>query len=1052
MANEITLTGTSTAIALVLSATCMPVSAMAATGPGASPLIVTGDGARGSVNPFGGRAGLPGASIDPVYGEIIPLNAGGVRGAVDPFQAPAGGPGNNVDPVYGEIIPLNVDPLRGVVDPFRGSVNPFRGEVNPFYGVFDPLRGAVDPFRGEINPFYGDLDPLRGVVDPFGGWVDPFTVQAELDPLRGVVDPFRGSVDPFRGVVDPFRGTVDPFYSEIDGFWRAVGSVWLSAEQRWANGEDGAAIQGDLQLLLDYTKSTWAPQLTSVGIDYDTLAGEILARNGLDLSNTEALANADPQQRSGFMMDFYDTLMSHSGRNNVDYWMPQVGWSPWLTRTQESGGTPTIGLLDATVENDPDLAGRFGYNGGYDAAVGGHGASVASLMVGAHDGTGVMGIAPNANVVAYNPFDETGTASWDDVTSGVADLVARGASVINMSLGIPGSTLAADWSQVFEDTTVRKGLDNTVFVMAAGNDGAAQTEDAAWDARTMPSFLLVGSVDARGTISRFSNTPGDACLTIRGECANGVALKDRFIVAPGEHILLSDGEGGLTRESGTSFATPIVTGAVALLHSRWPWLADHPEETSGIILSTATDLGEPGTDAVYGRGLLNIRASQSPLDMTRLGIMLKDGGNLEIQPLTVLGAPETTRAWIDDGYLVLFEEVGDTYRDFQVPLGDQFYGNTAYNDQTGTETYLQDYFAGSFEEWWGDGRTTDSDDKKEKKDKEEFTDISSITFLSSDVSVEMRSTPLTRFASHRSSTLAAHSEMRVSGLADGLTIGAGHGVGALSLMGGSGFAHSRDFRADENAVNPVLGFASGGGFMSAAYDLGPALTLSGGISAAHVVHADLGGISQAQRQSFLGLNAYDATAASISLHMRPSRAVTLGLTYSRLEEDEALLGVQSTQANMLDGGAATDGLTMTLDADLGDGFGLAAAATAARTRSNDTDNLIQTGKGLVSSAFQLSMTKAGIVGADRFGFTIKQPMYREAGRLTVSQLGIIDRQTGELGEIRTALDNTQKRPFITEIDYAASLGDVRFSAFGRADVNRGERSGVMGGVSFRIGW
>ena len=78
------------------------------------------------------------------------------------------------------------------------------------------------------------------------------------------------------------------------------------------------------------------------------------------------------------------------------------------------------------------------------------------------------------------------------------------------------------------------------------------------------------------------------------------------MVAPGELILVSDGQGGVTRQIGTSFAAPLVSGAIALLHDRWPWLSNFPVETANIILNSAKDLGAPGVDAVYGHGLLDV--------------------------------------------------------------------------------------------------------------------------------------------------------------------------------------------------------------------------------------------------------------------------------------------------------------------------------------------------------------------------------------------------------------------------------------------------------------
>jgi hypothetical protein len=61
-----------------------------------------------------------------------------------------------------------------------------------------------------------------------------------------------------------------------------------------------------------------------------------------------------------------------------------------------------------------------------------------------------------------------------------------------------------------------------------------------------------------------------------------------------------------------------VTGAISLLQQRCGWLKQKPRETADIILQSATDLGAPGVDPVYGHGLLNITASQAPLDYSKL--------------------------------------------------------------------------------------------------------------------------------------------------------------------------------------------------------------------------------------------------------------------------------------------------------------------------------------------------------------------------------------------------------------------------------------------------
>ena len=94
---------------------------------------------------------------------------------------------------------------------------------------------------------------------------------------------------------------------------------------------------------------------------------------------------------------------------------------------------------------------------------------------------------------------------------------------------------------------------------------------------------------------------------------------------------MSDGHGGVTRYSGTSFAAPLVSGAIALMYERWPWLRAYPKDVAKAILESAQDLGAPGVDPVYGHGLLDIEASQSALDLNDLVYYLKDSRASEWQ-------------------------------------------------------------------------------------------------------------------------------------------------------------------------------------------------------------------------------------------------------------------------------------------------------------------------------------------------------------------------------------------------------------------------------------
>ena len=145
---------------------------------------------------------------------------------------------------------------------------------------------------------------------------------------------------------------------------------------------------------------------------------------------------------------------------------------------------------------------------------------------------------------------------------------------------------------------------------------------------------------------------------------------------------MADGNGGVTRRSGTSFAAPLVSGAITLLHDRWPWLAQHPEETVSIILKSAKDLGEPGVDDVYGAGLLDVEASQSPLDFGALDFYEYRNNKKIKRTASDLQRTGVGDTWNAEGvFLTMFETIGNTHRDFVVPFSDQLIGQKSRRDR-----------------------------------------------------------------------------------------------------------------------------------------------------------------------------------------------------------------------------------------------------------------------------------------------------------------------------------------------------------------------------------
>ena len=464
--------------------------------------------------------------------------------------------------------------------------------------------------------------------------------------------------------------------SLLYNYWELAGPQWGALNLEWnllqqTGSQNYLPVQIQLAALFTSADLVWGSRGQELG-------NQMLARYGIDPNSQASLAAATPEMRSAFYFNWYDALMTSIGVDDVDWWMAASQWSPELALSNDAVGT-RVGLLDATTTGANSDVKYFRFIGGYAGYVDDHGAAVGSLIAAQEDGTGVMGVAPKSQIRLYNPFDETGTASWHDVAAGIDKLDKKGSTVINASLGVPGWTLSSEWGNILASLS-----DNFVLVKAAGNEAVQQTADISWPsgASAPDNLLIVGSVGPTNEISDFSNTPGEACILINNVCQEQNKLKYRFLVAPGELMLVEDNHGGVTRMTGTSFAAPLVTGTIALLQSRWPWLRNYPAATTQIILQSATDLGAPGVDPVYGCGMLNVEAAQSPLNFDNLAVFqpfVFNGKKVEVDRLNPNWTPAALKAAIltpgqldawnkQQAFLVVFENVGTTYRDFVIPL------------------------------------------------------------------------------------------------------------------------------------------------------------------------------------------------------------------------------------------------------------------------------------------------------------------------------------------------------------------------------------------------
>ena len=263
------------------------------------------------------------------------------------------------------------------------------------------------------------------------------------------------------------------------------------------------------------------------------------------------------------------------------------------------GSAVTIAVIDTGIDFDhPDLnvvhsvncsgGGPFGGNcgnGGDDDN--GHGTHVAGTAAGVNNHVGVVGVAPGADLWAVKVLDKRGSGYISWIAAGI-DYVTANADVVdvaNMSLGCECSSSALD------DAITASVAAGVTYVVAAGNsDKNASTFSPA----NHPDVITVSALaDSNGMCGGGGgNTSYGADDTLATFSNYG---SDVEIAAPGVGIY-STLPGGYGTYSGTSMASPHVTGAAALI------VADNPGFTPSDVLTTLSNNSVPQGQACNGDG------------------------------------------------------------------------------------------------------------------------------------------------------------------------------------------------------------------------------------------------------------------------------------------------------------------------------------------------------------------------------------------------------------------------------------------------------------------
>ena len=331
---------------------------------------------------------------------------------------------------------------------------------------------------------------------------------------------------------------------------------------------------------------------------------------GFAATVTSAQARALARAQGVFRVeeDFQVSAMLDAARN--DFGIKAVeGWAAGLDGTG-------IGICVVDTGADP---GHEQLNDGKVAAFAdfigtridpyddhGHGTHVAAIAAG--DGTGggdssaFHGVAPRSRIYAAKVLDAAGSGADSGVIAGVQWCAEQsGVHIISMSLGTTGSSDGRDSLSQAVNNAVAAGKS---VVVAAGNSGdGPETVGSPGAAAQAVTVGAAAEWSAPASAPNHSNGIYLAPFSSRGPTADGRLKPD--IVAPG--VSVTSARAGTTNSyvtwSGTSMATPFVSGALALALQANPEIT--PGNLKGLLLSTAQDRGASGADNDWGAGLLD---------------------------------------------------------------------------------------------------------------------------------------------------------------------------------------------------------------------------------------------------------------------------------------------------------------------------------------------------------------------------------------------------------------------------------------------------------------
>lgn len=307
-------------------------------------------------------------------------------------------------------------------------------------------------------------------------------------------------------------------------------------------------------------------------------------------------------------------------------------WAAGCTGAGVRVGIIDGGVFDAHADLVPNLdvgaSASFvpGFDFNEDTGSFWHGTHVAGIVAAANNGTGVLGVAPEATIVGIKALhDGSGAFSW--IIGAILYATDEAdVDIINMSLGASfpkNAEGAGNFAALLNRVMNYAARNGVLAISSAGNDGlnwdhsfnfikvpaesgngvaVSATGPIGWAATGNMDFDRPSSFTSHGnSLVHVSAPGGDFAYPGNELCAFGIPCWAFDMVLSTSRG--GDADGGYTWAAGTSMAAPVAAGVAAMIKANNPGMS--VGQLKSALAQTAVDSGARGHDIFHGRGWVN---------------------------------------------------------------------------------------------------------------------------------------------------------------------------------------------------------------------------------------------------------------------------------------------------------------------------------------------------------------------------------------------------------------------------------------------------------------